>query len=330
MGKCPKIQPTGQFLPFRNLITGDSLLIQKVFHPLTIFKKSCQNGWFNALFTATRRLCIVTFAFVLLAGCTSESTDGDLLGSGPQLQESVSGAAYARLAQQMEAQGDYGSAMNLYQRAMGHSMHAAERGDKALMDMSMSGYIRMALRLGFLDQIEKNYSGWFTITQKDPKIIASYVEALLRTGRLDDARSTLQTHMDAGLDSAELWTLKGVMADLALDHDTARRFYDQALSQTISDGRDTAPLIMNMALSYALTGDFAAAKGLMAEVPNVPGAIANRASIEALLGNIDAANALMRPMLDAASLRSNMAFYQQLQTMEPHARARAVLLGIAD
>ena len=298
-------------------------MIQKVFCPLTMFKKKHA---FNFLRQVSSGL-FLSIALVSFAGCAAGTSDTGVLDSGRGLQSELSAGAVLRLAEGMERQGDYGSAMNLYQRAMGYSMRSKEQGDKALMDAAMAGYIRMGLRTGLLDQIEENYAGWFEVGQGNEKVIAAYVEALLRADRVRESGEVLEKHMTGGLESADLWNLKGVIADLALQHGDARNHYDRAL--TMAPQKPMA-IVMNMALSYALTGDFETARGLVDQAQAAPSLTANRASIEALAGNIEAATALMRPQLSVRELRSNTAFYQLLQDMTPQERARAVLLGIAD
>lgn len=150
---------------------------------------------------------------------------------------------------------------------------------------------------------------------------------LIGDGQFDRSEKLILKLHDAGRDSARSYNLLAVSLDLKAQHDAARLAYAEGLLRAPDD----ADILSNLALSMALSGEYAAARDLLQATDN-PDANSrlvdeNLALIAAMEGRPDEAQRLAAKALNAEQARRNAPFYARLGDLSGRALASAVFLG---
>src|SRR5262249_37088501 len=108
-------------------------------------------------------------------------------------------------------------------------------------------------------------------------------------------------------------------------HDLAQQDYRKGLALA----PDQMSLRNNLGLSQALSGDYNGAIATLSDVAGRPGASArnrqNLALVYGLAGDNDHASAVARTDLDDAAVRSNLAYYTLLRSLDDVGRTAAIL-----
>jgi Flp pilus assembly protein TadD len=119
--------------------------------------------------------------------------------------------------------------------------------------------------------------------------------------------------------------LLGVTKDLAGEHQEAQEWYRRGLGVAPGD----PALASNLALSLALSGDYADAIVVLQPIALAPSGSAQErqtlALIYGLRGSVAEAERLNRIDLDDAAVAHNLAYYATLRELPPEARIRALL-----
>ncbi|GAK32846.1 putative PEP-CTERM system TPR-repeat lipoprotein [alpha proteobacterium Q-1] len=150
---------------------------------------------------------------------------------------------------------------------------------------------------------------------------------LIGDGQFDRSEKLILKLHDAGRDSARSYNLLAVSLDLKAQHDAARLAYAEGLLRAPDD----ADILSNLALSMALSGEYAAARDLLqaTDRPEANSRVVdeNLALIAAMEGRPDEAQRLAVKALNAEQARRNAPFYARLGDLSGRALASAVFLG---
>jgi Flp pilus assembly protein TadD len=185
------------------------------------------------------------------------------------------------------------------------------------------------LEMGKVDEAIVNYNAALKLSSRDPAALRGLAKAYLKTGRPDLAANPLAFAYQGTPNDPKLLLLIGVANDFIGQHAAAQARYQQGLRIAPAD----RSLILDLALSLALSDKFDQAIALLQPIAYGPGASPQErqtlALIYGLKGDQRAARQLARMDLDAAAVDHNLAFYDTLRHLAPDARSRAVLSASA-
>ena len=223
-----------------------------------------------------------------------------------------------RVADSVYASGDYAAALQLYRRQV-----ESEPGRIA----AQLGLARTLRALGAHQQALEVYE---TALKLDATSVAARLgkaNSLIALRRPVAAARILEKLVVDAPDNADVYNSLGVTEDLQGEFQKAQVTYGKGLDLRPADHA----LKSNLALSFALSGDFETAIALMRGLAREPGAgpklRQNLAMIYGLAGRLGEARAIAAMDLPPPAVANNMALYQRIQDLPPSQRAAAALLG---
>ena len=273
---------------------------------------------------AVRRAAVCGLAAAVLAGCSSSAIKPAPLPPGPLTSRaadqivSSDSEAILRMAASFEQAGDLNSALSLYRRAViklpndprplvGLGNVLAQAGDS---DRAMASYQRaLALAPGDIDaQI-------------------GVARQLVRLKQTEQALLVIDGLLAQGVNDARLHNSHGVALDVSGKQAEAKDAYARGLELAPGD----RSLMANLALSFAIDGEFRTAVNLLQDSLNDPATRARGreklALIYALSGQVDAAETVASTALSEEQISVNRPFYERLAGLTSAQRARAVFFG---
>lgn len=273
---------------------------------------------------AVRRAAVCGLAAAVLAGCSSSAIKPAPLPPGPLTSRaadqivSSDSEAILRMAASFEQAGDLNSALSLYRRAViklpndprplvGLGNVLAQAGDS---DRAMASYQRaLALAPGDIDaQI-------------------GVARQLVRLKQTEQALLVIDGLLAQGVNDARLHNSHGVALDVSGKQAEAKDAYARGLELAPGD----RSLMANLALSFAIDGEFRTAVNLLQDSLNDPATRARGreklALIYALSGQVDAAETVASTALSEERISVNRPFYERLAGLTSAQRARAVFFG---
>jgi len=220
-----------------------------------------------------------------------------------------------RIGAAAKAGGDLPNAVALYRRA-------------AVIDPSVPApFVAVGntlMEMGQIDEAVLAYKSALDRVANDPEALRGLAKAYLRTGRPELAGAPLSAAYRQTPDDPKLLQLIGVADDYIGQHREAQARYRRGLELLPHD----PALTVDLALSLALTGNYAEAVGVLRPLAIAPtGTPRERqtlALIYGLAGDRVAAEKMARRDLDAASVQHNLAYYERLRQLSPEARRRAL------
>jgi len=270
---------------------------------------------------ARRRLLIVrplTLTVMLaLAGCTSSQWAGSQAsGADPaKLSPEQTEATLLKVADETRAGGDFGTAVGLYKRA--HEM--AERDPVPLVKLGET-----LAQMQAYNEAADAYRQALAL-KDDPEIHRGFGNLLLAMSKPQLALAQLQAAAAKSPSDARVYNGLGVAYDLTGRHDLAQEAYHKGLALA----PEQLSLRNNLGLSQALGGDYPAAIATLGEVVTQAGATArnrqNLALVYGLSGDNQHAASVARSDLDEQAVRSNLAYYTLLRSMDDLGRTAAIL-----
>jgi Flp pilus assembly protein TadD len=224
-------------------------------------------------------------------------------------------AALMRIGAAAHAGGDLAAAVGIYRRAQ-----ALEPTNPA----PFVGAGNTLLEMGEIDEAAAAFNAALARSENDADALRGLARAYLMTGRPELAGQPLSIAYQNAPDDPKLLQLIGVADDFVGQHEEAQARYRRALELLPHD----RALSLNLALSLALTGNFADAVALLQPIATMPGATPRErltlALIYGLQGDRRAAEHMARLDLDAAAVQRNLAYYDTLRRLSPDARQRAI------
>ena len=193
------------------------------------------------------------------------------------------------------------------------------------VDYELTSLGETLLDMGRPDEAIINFNAALKLSPKYPAALMGLGKAYLKTGRPDLAASPLALDYQINPNDPKLLMVIGVADDFIGQHVYAQARYQQGLRLAPGDHS----LILNLALSLALTEKYDQAIALLRPVAYAAGASPRErqtlALIYGLKGDTNAARQVAQIDLDAASVTHNLAFYETLRRLSPDARSRAIL-----
>lgn len=253
-----------------------------------------------------------------LAGCTGSPVHLDPLnvdgrdGGGP----TPSYPMLMRIGAAARAGGDLPNAVGVYRRA-------AEMAPQDPAPLIAAG--DALLQMGSVNEAIVSYNAALVRPGDTQGAQIGLAKALLKTGKPELALTPLSKALAEAPSDPKLLLLLGVARDLAGEHWEAQTYYRDGLSRAPGD----PALTVDLALSLALTSDYANAIALLQPLATAPTASPQErqtlALIYGLKGNSAEAARLGHIDLDDAAVEQNLAYYQTLRELSPAARGRAIL-----
>lgn len=241
-----------------------------------------------SILRAGRMVVVIGSLAVLAAGCVSNragvSADYSNL-SGPQVQTSVA------------------------------ELSARHRSDPRNKQVAI--HYAAALRAaGQNDQAASVMEGLVGAHRGDPDVSLAYAKALTAQGRFDQALAVIDNAINPANPDWEALSVRGAALDQMGQHPAARQAYEQALLVAPHQ----ASLRANLGLSYAMTGELAAAEAQLRAASQLPTATSrvrqNLALVIGLQGRFDESRALYSRELPPEEVEANMAYIRAMLTQQ--------------
>lgn len=220
-----------------------------------------------------------------------------------------------RLGAAAHAGGDLATAVGFYRRA-------------AMVDPRTTAPLVAAgntlLDMGEVSEAIVAYNAALMRNERDPEALRGLARAYLLSGKPELAGQPLSIAYKDTPDDPKVLQLIGVADDFAGQHEEAQARYRRGLELQPGD----PGLSLNLALSLALTANYAEAVGILSPIAMAATASPRErqtlALIYGLLGDHRAAERVARIDLDPQSVQRNLAYYESLRRLSPDARARAI------
>lgn len=274
----------------------------------------------------------VAAAALLLAACSKDKLNIGSAGapqSQPELRD-IDGGGLLRMAQRLEAAGDYANALQFYNEAAEKNPANPE---------AWLGMGRIFAAGGAPAQAVQAFGAAFDIDPGNSETARRYARGLLAQERAADALAALTRHLAKNKPDAELLNLLGIAEDLMLEPAAAEKAYRDGLALTGPGEQWFDALTGNLALSLAANqriseaililnphvGDMRLGAGGITEAQSQYRQ--NLALVYALSGNTASAMEVAKSALPGAEAERNRAFYSALPTLTGFDRVRAVFLG---
>jgi Flp pilus assembly protein TadD len=261
---------------------------------------------------------LLSCAVLALGGCVSSRVHLDPLnvagrdGGGPPL----SYPALMRIGDAARHAGDLANAVNLYRRAA------------QLAPRVSAPFVALGDTLFAMGKINEAILAYNSALARDPgnlQALRGQAKAFLKTGRPELVLAPLGKALAAQPNDPKLLLLLGVAQDQMGQHWEAQEIYRRARRIAPAD----PALANNLALSLALSGDYAAAIAVLQPIATGPvGTAPERQTLSliyGLAGDPAAAARLGRIDLDEAAVEHNLAYFETLRRLSPQARDRAIL-----
>jgi len=256
-------------------------------------------------------------ACIGLAGCADVTSALDPLGiDGRDGGAKITYATLMRVGMAARAGGDYPNAVAVFRRA------ASIAPSEAIPLVAVGETLR---DMGQVNEAIVAYNSALARSPKHPRALQGLAKAYLKTGRPELAAEPLAVAYADAPNDPKLLVLLGVSADFTGQHPEAQAYYRRGLELVPGD----PVLTLDLALSLALTGQYDTAIAQLQPIAVAPTASARDrqtlALIYGLKGDRTAAERLARVDLDPGSVENNLAYYETLRRLSPHARSKAVL-----
>lgn len=262
-------------------------------------------------------LFLLALSLVALSACVDIVSRIDPLAVGGRDggTKSFDYPALMRIGAAAHAGGDLATAVGLYRKA-------AEIDPSAPAPFVALG--NTLLEMGQVNEAIVAYNSALARSETDPEALRGVARAYLLSGKPELAGQPLSVAFKRTPDDPKLLQLIGVADDFAGQHEEAQARYRRGLELMPRD----PGLSLNLALSLALTANYAEAVGLLRPIATSPTASPRErqtlALIYGLQGDNRAAEQIARHDLDPQSVQRNLAYYESLRRLSPDARARAI------
>jgi Flp pilus assembly protein TadD len=253
-----------------------------------------------------------------LAGCAGSPVNLDPLsvngrdGGGPVPTYPM----LMRIGAAAQSGGDLPNAVSVFRRA-------AEMAPQEPAPLIAAGDV--LLQMGAINEAIVSYNAALVRPGDTQGAQIGLAKAFLKTGKPQLALTPLSKALEESPDDPKVLMLLGVTRDLAGQHGEAQAYYRDGLVRAPGD----PALTVDLALSLALSGDYANAITVLQPLAMVPTSSSQErqtlALIYGLKGNIPEAARLNRIDLDDAAVEQNLAYYQSLRGLSPEARNQAIL-----
>lgn len=261
---------------------------------------------------------LLALSIFILVGCEDLLTlNVDLLNVGGRsgAQPAVSYDTLMRIAAAAHSGGDFANAVAIYRQAAILEPQTPAPFVAAGNTLSEMGEVNEAILA---------YKSALNRSENDPEALRGLAKAYLKTGRPELAGAPLAVAYQNTPGDPKLLQLVGVADDLLGQHREAQARYRRGLELAPGD----FGLTLDLALSFALTGEYDAAIARMAPIVSSP--LSTRrvrqtaALIYGLKGDRRAAERLAQIDLEPSAVQHNLAYYDRLRQLSPEVRSQAL------
>lgn len=290
-----------------------------------ILTSSSGISWNNRLFHKITLLasCLP----ILLTACANpNSMPAPLAAPRGEIRTDVSeidDAMALRMAKRFEDAGDFGSALNMYRRAVLISPNNTT---------ALNGMARIYAQAGAQEEAARYYSRILQLEPKNSKAAARVAENHIFKGEAREAISFINQFLLSAPGTVDLYNALGIAHDLDGSHGDAQQAYSRGLGLAPNDSAITS----NLALSFAVREEYQTALALLERVLGDSAgndqegrsiARQNLALVYALSGQLDTAVEIASAVLSEEEVAINRIFYARLPALSSKDKARAVFLG---
>ena len=252
---------------------------------------------------------------LLLSGCEFPFWNFDPLNVDGRTGRTLDYATVMRIGAAAHAGGDLGTAVGLYRRAAGLS---------PLTPAPFVAAGNTLLEMGEVDEAILAYQAALVRSDHDGEALRGLARAFLMTGKPELAGEPLALAYQETPDDPKLLQLIGVADDFSGQHEEAQARYRRGL-ELLPHNR---ALSLNLAMSLALTGNFAEAVSILQPLAGAADSIPRErltlALVYGIQGNRLAAGQIAQHDLDPEALQRHLAYYEDLRRLAPDARQRAI------
>lgn len=263
-------------------------------------------------------MLLAAIAALGLAGCAADGNSDSARG----LTGDKKDASMLKVGDASRAAGDCAAAVRFYRLVKDDDGNHRDAFNARL------GAADCELSLNALPDAEHDYKEAMKLRPADPAPLVGLGRVYLVQHVPGQAAGYLDQAVKKGADAAYVWNDLGVAYDQLRRHKDAQQAYRRGLAKFPAD----RALRNNLALSLAMTRDFAEAETLLRGLAADPGATSrireNLALVLGLEGNAEEARRTAQGDLDGAALDNNTRFYEYaraLLTGEPAAEAAAAV-----
>lgn len=258
-------------------------------------------------------------ALLLVAACsTGKETVPEQTINDDQavMQQSEKATQLTQIGNRLRASGDLNGAAEIYQRA------GVADPDSPLPPAALADTLRL---LGRHREAEEIYHQVLAKQPYSGLALQGYGILLIEQGEPDAAVTLLVPVVDEDAADHRVFNVLGIAYDALGDHTEAQNYYLAGLGMAPGN----RSLSNNMALSLALQERYEAGvaqiESLLTGTDADKPLLHNLALIYGLAGKIGEAGQILRELLPEPDVVNNLAYYQNLRTMEPGLRRAAIL-----
>lgn len=246
------------------------------------------------------------------------------------LQPDMTPEGLVRMAQNLEAAGDFNSAGTFYSNAIA--------ADNTLIEAHL-GLGRIFGRLGEAGLAAASYRNAFELDNNNYPALRGYLGGLLPNNGQGLALEAIDKYLVGNSPTAELLNYQGLAYDLDSQFDLAEAAFRQGLLLTTPGEQMHGTLLGNLALSMGLAGKTSAAilllnpyvgdmrTGFEGLSPYRSSIRQNLALVYALSGNPESAVEVAKSALSAEDAEFNRTFYEAIANLTGQEQVKAVFLG---
>ena len=222
------------------------------------------------------------------------------------------------LAAGFEDAGDLTSALRLYAHVVSENPDNLE---------AQLGLARVYEGASAYNLARRGYGLAFELAPDNGEAAAGVAVGLIRSNETRSARILLKNFLATEGRDADVLNIFGVLLDLEGQHEIAQITYMRALDLRAND----VQVMNNLALSFGLSGDFAAGIALMEDMDRQGRVdrqhVRNLAILHALAGNPERAAFVAASFYEGLEQEGLVALFERILLLDPVTRRRVVLLG---
>jgi Flp pilus assembly protein TadD len=257
-------------------------------------------------------------ALMMLTACGGRETVPQQTITDDQaiMQQNEKATKLIQLGNRLREKGDLNGAAEMYRRAM------RADSESPLPPAALGDTLR---HLGQYGEAEEVYHQALAKHPYSGLALQGYGVLLIEAGQPDAAVTLLVPAVDEDVADHRVFNVLGIAYDALGDHTEAQNQYLAGLGMAPGN----RSLSNNMALSLALQERYEAAvaqvQGLLTGTETDNPLLHNLALIYGLGGDIGEAGKILRELLPEADVANNLAYYQNLRSMEPDDRRSEML-----
>lgn len=232
------------------------------------------------------------------------------------MQQNENATKLMQVGTRLRAKGDLNGAAQMYQRA------ARADPNSPLPPAALGDTLRL---LGQYREAEEIYHQVLSKHPYSGLALQGYGILLIEQGQPDAAITLLVPSVDEDTADHRVFNVLGIAYDALGDHTAAQDQYLSGLSMVPGNRSLSNNMALSLALQERYDAGIAQVASLMTGTEADKPLLHNLALIYGLAGKIGDAGAVLRDLLPEADVVNNLAYYQNLRSMDPDQRRGAIL-----